>query len=231
MKNEYKSAIVTGSSKGIGLAICELLLKEGFKVVGWSRSGSELKHDNYFDISCDMSDRKRVEKAYAKSTELLGEAAAVLINNAGFGLAGKVEEMEVSDWENMFAVNVHGLFYSSRLAVPDMKKRGFGHIINISSIAGTTGIEQMSAYVGTKHAVRGISHSWYKELRQDGIKVSCVYPGSVNTNFFDEIAAVTANENMMRAEDIAESVWHCLNTHENYHVVDIEVRPLRPKGK
>ena len=75
----------------------------------------------------------------------------------------------------------------------------------------------------------GISHSMYMELRDFGIKVTCIYPGSVNTNFFDAIDPVTANENMMRPEDIASSIIHCLQTHPNYLPVDLEVRPLRPK--
>ena len=106
-----------------------------------------------------------------------------------------------------------------------------GHIVNIASIAGTTGISGMSAYCGSKFAVRGISQSMYKELRDFGIKVSCVLPGSVQTNFFDDIDGMEAHEHMMRAEDIAESIIHLLKTSGNYHPVELEVRPLRPKGK
>jgi len=71
----------------------------------------------------------------------------------------------------------------------------------------------------------------FKELRNFGIKVSVIYPGSVNTNFFDEIDAVNANDNMMMPEDIASTIMHVLTTPPNYHHIDIEVRPLRPKGK
>ena len=110
-----------------------------------------------------------------------------------------------------------------------MQKNDEGHIINIASIAGATGIPGMSAYCATKHAVRGLSHSLYKEVRNDGIKVTCIYPGSVNTNFFDAIDSVTTSTNMMRPQDIAETIVHALQTHPNYHQVDIEVRPLKPK--
>ena len=89
----------------------------------------------------------------------------------------------------------------------------------------------MSAYCATKHAVRGISHSLYKEVRDYGVKVTCIYPGSVQTNFFDNIDSVTVNDNMMRPEDIASTILHCLESHPNYHHVDIEVRPLMPKGR
>ena len=88
----------------------------------------------------------------------------------------------------------------------------------------------MSGYVGTKHAVTGIGHSIFKELRNHGIKVTTIYPGSTNTHFFDKIAFANANEHMMRPEDIAQTVLGALQTHPNYHVVDVEVRPLKPKG-
>ena len=131
----------------------------------------------------------------------------------------------------MFDVNVHGLFYCIKVATPDMIDLEEGHIINISSIAGTNGVETMSGYVGTKHAVTGIGHSIFKELRNYGIKVSTIYPGSTNTGFFDKIEFANANENMMRPEDIAMTILQTLETHPNYHVVDVEVRPLMSKGK
>ena len=89
----------------------------------------------------------------------------------------------------------------------------------------------MVGYAATKHAVTGISHSMYHELREFGIKVTCIYPGSVRTNFFDQIDSINAHENMMRPEDIAKTIVDCIDTHANYLPVDIEVRPLRPKGK
>ena len=112
-----------------------------------------------------------------------------------------------------------------------MKSMEEGHIVNISSIAGTNGIAGMAGYCGTKHAVRGISHSMFKELRNFGIKVSTIYPGSTNTNFFDEFSSVDSNNNMMRPEDIALTIIQVLETSANYLPVDIEVRPLQPKGK
>jgi len=161
----------------------------------------------------------------------LGDDIAILINNAGLGYEGFIDEMDMELWHKMFETNVDGTYYCSRLMIPKMKEMDLGHIINISSIAGTTGIPGMSAYVATKHAVKGLSHSMYKELRNFGIKVTCIYPGSVKTNFFDEIDSVEANDNMMMPEDIASTIIHCLNSSANYHHVDVEVRPLRPKGK
>jgi len=226
-----KVAIVTGSSKGIGLATTQLLLENGVKVAGWSRNETPVNHPNFLNISVDVRDVESVLKAYNATKSHLGNDVHFLINNAGLGFQANFEDLSIKQWDAMFQTNVNAIFYCTRLALPDMKRQQEGHIINISSIAGLTGIETMSAYCATKYAVRGLSHALYKEVRNEGIKVTCIYPGSVNTHFFDEIESVTANENMMRPQDIAETILHCLTSHPNYHHIDIEVRPLMPKGK
>ena len=230
MELKDKVAIVTGSSKGIGLAVARFLLEEGMKVAGWSRSATKLAHDNFLWVECDVSNHESVEKAFEKTTAQFGNELAVLVNNAGVGYTGKLEEMPLEQWHQMMNVNVNGIFYCTRLAIPLMKEREEGHIINLSSIAGTTGVENMSGYAATKFAVRGISHSLFKEVRPHGIKVTCIYPGSVNTHFFDEIEGVEANENMMRPQDVADMILHTIRTHKNFHIVDVEMRPLKPKG-
>ena len=231
MELSNKIAIVTGVSKGIGLATAKLLLENGVKVAGWSRSRPDLAHDNFVFIQVDVSDNESVIEGYTKTISSFGKNISILINNAGLGYEGLFEEMEDEQWHQMFKTNVDSIFYCSRLVIPEMKKMDEGHIINISSIAGTNGIAGMSGYCGTKHAVRGISQSLFKELRNFGIKVSVIYPGSVKTNFFDEIGSVTTNDNMMMPEDIASTILHALSSPPNYHHIDIEVRPLRPKGK
>lgn len=231
MNLEGKVAVVTGVSKGIGLATVKSLLEKGAIVAGWGRTAPELKHENFHFFECDVRYNESVQRAFDQTISHLGTHVQVLVNNAGLGVAGFLEDMSLDDWHTMFETNVNGIFYCTRLVLPGMKELEEGHIINISSIAGTTGIEQMSGYCGTKHAVRGISHSLYKEVRNYGVKVTCIYPGSVQTNFFDNIESVTVNENMMRPEDIASTILHALESHPNYHHVDIEVRPLMPKGK
>lgn len=226
-----KVAVVTGASRGIGLATVHALLEKGAKVAGWGRSAPDLQHENFSFFECDIRKAERVQQAYERTVEKLGAPVSILVNNAGLGFSAKLEEQSLEDWHTMFDTNVNGLFYCTRLVVPGMKEQEEGHIINISSIAGTTGVEDMSGYCATKHAVRGISHSLYKEVREYGVKVTCIYPGSVKTNFFDPIESVTVNDNMMRPEDIASTIIHALESHPNYHHVDIEVRPLMPKGK
>ena len=230
MDIQGKKAIVTGVSKGIGLATVKALTNEGVEVVGWGRSKPDFEHELFHFVETDISKFESVEASFEKTVGLVGKDIQILVNNAGLGHQGKFEELEVKQWIEMFDTNVHGIFYITRLLIPKMKEMGEGHIINISSIAGTTGIETMAGYSATKHAVNGISHSLYKEVRQFGIKVTNIMPGSVKTNFFDAIDSVTANDHMMRPEDIAETIVQVLSTSANYHPVDIELRPLKPKG-
>ncbi len=224
-----KIAIVTGVSRGIGFEVVRQLLDKGVKVVGWGRNQPDLDHPEFYFVPCDVSVEEAVREAYQKTKDLVGEDIRILVNNAGFGVAGPFEEMPSSDWKAMFDTNVHGIFYTSQKVIPNMKIKGEGHIINVCSLAGINGVVNFAGYCGTKHAVKGISHSLYLELRDFGIKVSTIYPGSVQTRFFDEIEGMEANENMMLPEDVATTIVQNLETPANYFVADVECRPLRPK--
>lgn len=219
-------AIVTGSGKGIGLATANALLDKGARVVGWSRSGTRLDHPNFHSMTVDMRNESSVMEAYHQTIARVG-TVSILINNAGLGYEGNLDDLTSDRWHEMFDVNVHGIFYATKLVLPEMKKQQCGHIINISSVAGTIGIPGMAAYCATKYAVRGFSNALYKEVRNFGVKVTCVYPGSVKTNFFDSIDSVQLSDNMMMPEDIAATLIHCLESPDNYLPVDIEVRPMR----
>lgn len=223
--------IITGVSKGIGLAAVKLLNQKGYRVAGWGRTAPDYVHPDFHYFRCDVSSNEDVAAAMKTTSAQLGDKVYGLINNAGFGHFGKLEELSLAHWHAMFDTNVHGLMYCSRAVVPLLKARQAGHIINISSIAGLNGIVQGSGYAATKFAVRGISHSLYAELRVDGIKVSCVYPGSVATNFFDEVEGVTVNANMLQPEDVATLLVQLLESSPNFLTVDVEIRPLQPKGR
>ena len=231
MDLEGKLIIITGVSKGIGLATAKLLLENGVKVIAWNRAHPEIEHPNFYFFETDVQSLESVNQAWRNTVATVGKDIFGLINNAGLGIPGNLDEMLVEDWHTMFRTNVDGIFYCTRLVLPEMKRQESGYIINISSTAGLNGIEGMSGYCATKHAVRGISQSLYKEVRNFGVKVTCIYPGSVQTNFFDDFENVQANENMMQPEDIASTILHVLQSPPNYHHVDIEVRPLMPGGK
>ncbi|GGK82225.1 SDR family oxidoreductase [Rufibacter glacialis] len=232
MELEGKVVVITGASSGIGLAAAKLLLEKGATVVSWSRTRPKISHQDFYFFECDVRHEHSVLTAYEQTVERLRQNISVLINNAGLGIQGALDTMSPKDWHKMMDTNVNGVFYCTRLVLPQMKKQLEGHIINISSIAGLNGVENMSGYCATKFAVRGISHSLFKEVRPFGIKVTCIYPGSTATQFFDGFEGTgTAPENMMQPEDIASTILHVLQSPPNYHHVDIEVRPLMPKGR
>lgn len=223
MNLKNKTAIVTGASRGIGRSITEALLNEGVQVVGWSRSEPEqLSHNNFHYIEADLTKQQSVDEAYDQTIRELGEDIHILINNAGTGYKGDMDEMPPEKWHYLFDLNVHGIFYVSRRVIPQMKTNEAGHIINISSGAGTNGIAGMSCYSATKHAVVGISRSLHQELRDYGVKVTCLSPGSVDTGFSD------SEKNKLMPDDLAQSAVHILQCPQNFHYTDVQVRPLQP---
>jgi NADP-dependent 3-hydroxy acid dehydrogenase YdfG len=224
-----KIAVVTGANKGIGLESVKQLLEKGAIVFGICRSGCAIEHDNYTCLKADVGNLDQVNAAMAMVLETNGKVD-VLINNAGLGYFGKCDELEVEKWQEMFSTNVNGIFYFTRLVLPGMKAQGFGHIVNIASTAGLEGYQQTSGYCATKFAVRGFSDALYKEVRDYGVKVTCVYPGSTKTDFFRHHGGIEPHDNMLMPEDLAAQIIYALESPPNFHHVNIEVRPLKPKG-
>lgn len=223
MNIQNKTAIVTGASRGIGLAIAKALVNEGVTVAGWSRTPPEdFSNEHFHHIKVDLTKEEFVEKAFHSTIETLGDSIPILINNAGMGYRGPMDEMPSDKWRQLFNLNVHGIFYITKRIIPLMKKENSGHIINIGSGAGTNGIAGMSAYCGTKYAVNGITESLHQELRDFGVKVSCLSPGSVDTGFSE------SKKNKLQPEDLAASVVHMLKCPQNFHYTDVQVRPLQP---
>ena len=146
------------------------------------------------------------------------------------GYFAYLEDHTIEQWHEMLETNVNGVFYMCKIATPIMKdRRGEGHIINIASTAGIEGYPQVSGYCATKFAVKGMSQSMYKEMRDFGIKVTCIYPGSVKTDFFRN-SAIETHDYMLMPQDVADMIIYSILTPDNFHQVNVEVRPLQPKG-
>ena len=192
-------------------------------------SGCNIQHPNYQCLIADVRNHESLQTAFETVTNNHPHID-ILINNAGLGYFGFCEELSIEQWHEMFDTNVTGLFYATRLALPSMKKQGLGHIINLSSIAGIEGYQQVSAYCATKFAVRGFSDALYKEVRDFGVKVTCVYPGSVKTDFFRHSENIKPHNNMLMPQDVASQIIYCLESPDNFHHVNLEIRPLKPRG-
>jgi short-subunit dehydrogenase len=151
----------------------------------------------------------------------------VLINNAGVGLRGKVDQIAVEDWDRAFAVNLRGVFLMTRAMVPHMREIGGGHIINISSVAGLVGNPGLSAYNATKFGLMGFSEALMLELRHDHIKVTTICPGSTDS-YFSGQQGQAGREDFLTIDDIAHAVTEVLATAPNSLISQVHIRPLIP---
>ena len=188
-----KVAIVTGATRGIGRAIAEALVREGINICISARKRSEidqtvvaladLKAGGVTGIVCDVCDHSQV-KALIERTVVEFGGLDILVNNAGIGIFSTVEETSPEDFRSVIETNLFGVYYCCYEAIPLMKQRGGGYIINMSSLAGANPHPGMAAYNASKFALNGFSEALMQEVRHDGIKVSYVMPGPrLNTEF------------------------------------------------
>lgn len=181
-------------------------------------------------IELDVSSHESVARFAASAIELAGPPS-ILINNAGTGLFRDMEAMEVADFDRQIDVNLKGPWYITHAAVPHMKRLGGGRIVNISSIAGTVSFARGSAYCAAKAGLRAMSEALMLELRQHGIGVTVIAPGSVETGFHrDALPSAHHNDQswMLTPESIADACLHVLATPDVALVSNYEIRPLKP---
>lgn len=235
MNLESKVAIVTGASSGIGAEFSKMLIQNGAEVYGLARSKDKLNKlqqdlgEQFHPVVMDITQSDDLEE-WVSNTFDSDHLPDVLINNAGVMYSANVDEMSLSEWHTMINVNLNGIFYLTRLIVPLMKEnQQTSHIINISSIAGLMGNPTISGYNASKFGVRGFSEALFKELRYDAIKVTCVFPGSIDTELFDKIDGIDNHPNMMKTTDLSSTVKFLLETDDNFLINEITMRPLNPK--
>ncbi|HEX8846831.1 MAG TPA: SDR family oxidoreductase [Pyrinomonadaceae bacterium] len=234
-----KAAIVTGSTKGIGRAIAEGLAREGVNVCISARNAdeveetvralSEVGEGRVTGAVCDVRDYEEVKALFEHTVAEFG-GVDVLVNNAGIGIFGRLDETSPEDFRAVLETNLFGVFYCCREAIPRMKERGGGYIINISSLAGVNAHPQMTAYNASKFGLNGLSEALMQEVRHDGIKVSYIMPGSVNTYFGDDEPDESQSWQLQPA-DIARVVLDLLHMDERSLPSRIEIRPSRPPKK
>lgn len=231
--------VVTGASSGLGTHFSRSLIDRGATVYGLARRADKLNAlrddlgDRFRPLSCDVRDEEQVHQAFDAIREE-ADRLDVLLNNAGLGQFGPVDNFSLEKWDVQMDTNLRGVFLCTREAVPTMRKQneasGFGgHIVNVASIAGLIGNPNLTAYNASKFGLRGFSQSLMKEVRDDGIRVTCIYPGSTETNFFD-VAGVEMTDNPLQPEDVAATVLHVLESPNNHLISELVMRPLRPRG-
>ena len=183
-----KTWFITGASKGLGLSLVKKLLSAGYSVAATSRTSKALSDavgattPDFLPLEMELADEASVAAAIQKTISTFGKID-VVVNNAGYGIGGSIEELSDAETRTNFDVNVFGTLNVIRQVLPSMRKQGSGHIINISSIAGITGNIGWSIYAAAKYAITGLTDVLAQDVKELGIHVTLVAPGAFKTSF------------------------------------------------
>jgi NAD(P)-dependent dehydrogenase (short-subunit alcohol dehydrogenase family) len=232
-----KRALVTGASKGIGLAIARALVENGANVVICARQRESLNKavaelrktakGNVSAYAADVSNSADVARLFEYSDKEL-DGLDILVNNAGIGIFRSAAELSIEEWDQVIGINLSGAFYCTREALSRFERARGGRIINISSLAGKNPFAGGSAYNASKFGLNALSEATMLDHRHDGVAVTYIMPGSVATHFSGE-AGKRGADWKIAPEDIAEIVLGVIRLPKRTLVSRIEVRPLRPQ--
>ena len=235
-------AIVTGGSRGIGFGIARALLQEGATVVitgtnqeALRSAATELHPEARQGASvegarADVRRYEEVERLVSGVAERHG-GLDILINNAGVGLFAPVADMSIEQWHSVIDTNLTGVFYCCHAAIPHLRARGGGWIINISSLAGKNAFVNGAAYCASKSALNQFSEALMQEVRYDGIRVSYIMPGSVSTDFGGRERGAAKGDWALRVEDVAQVVADLISHPSRSLPSRVEIRPAQPPRK
>ena len=194
MRLRDKVCIVTGGGSGIGRATCLLFAREGALLVVADKSSAdaeatarEADREALF-LETDVSDSQSVQALVDRTIEHFGRLD-VLINNAGYGIAGTVVETDEAAWDRLIAVNLTGVFYGCKHAIPVMQRQGGGVIVNTASTTAIVGIRDRAAYCASKGGVAALTKAMALDHAADGIRVNCIAPGTVDSPYYQAILA------------------------------------------
>lgn len=234
-----KTAVVTGSSKGIGRAIAQRLVEAGANVVVSARRAEEVREaaaaldaegeGRTIGVPCDVREYDDVRRLIDRAVQEFG-TVDILVNNAGVGGFAPVDETPVERWEQIIETNLNGVFYACREAIPHMRRQGSGWIINIASLAGKSAIAGGTAYNASKFGLVGFSEALMLDVRDAGIRVNYIMPGSVNTHFSGS-EPKEENDWMLQPEDVARVVMDVLAMPARALPSRVEIRPSQPPKK
>lgn len=236
-----KVAVITGGSRGIGLATARALLQQGASVAITGTNPATLKAgrdellsdaaaDRIVSELADVRDYGAVEAALGRIDSVLG-GIDILVNNAGVGVFKPVADMTVDEWHTVMDTNLTGVFYCCHAALPYLRKRGGGWIINISSLASRNAFVNGAAYCASKSALNAFSESLMQEVRYEGIRVAYVLPGSVNTSFGGGVLSNTKAQGALLPDDVAQVIGDLVAHPSRSLPSRVEIRPSQPPRK
>ena len=230
---EGRVALITGGSKGIGFAIAETLVSHGARVTITGRDSAALERaqsrlgPQALTASADARVEEEVERAVHATVDGHG-GLDVLVNNAGIGVFKNAADMSTAEWQSTIETNLTGVFYYCRAAIPHLRRRGGGWIVNISSLAGKNPFIGGAAYCASKAGLNAFSEALMQEVRYDNIRVTSVMPGSVATGFSGRGAHGKADWKI-QPEDIGQVVLDLLAMPPRSLPSSVELRPSKPQ--
>jgi len=237
-ESKVRVAIVTGGTRGIGRAVVGRLADEGYAVILSGRDAEaaektaaalRAKGHAAVGVGADVRREEDQGRLVARAREEFGRLDA-LVNNAGIGAFGRVDEISPGDFRDVLETNLFGAWYAIRHAVPLMKASGGGFIVNIASLASINAFAGGAAYNASKFGLLGLSDAAMLDLRHEGIRVAVVMPGSVATDWSHSHGNRDASW-MLQPEDVAEAVADLLRFPDRAIPSRIELRPMRPPRK
>ena len=227
--SQPRKIIVSGASRGIGLATAKALLDQGHQVIGISRSESPLAtEDDFFSLRLDLMDSAALESDL-KTTIKQHPDVSGLINNAGGGFFGSLEEFSTRQIQEAIQLNLLSAIMLTRSVISTLKKQSRSDIVFIGSEAALAGAKYGSLYSAAKFGMRGFSQSLRHECSNQNCHVCIINPGMVRTSFFDKLSFEPgiAPENAIRARDVAAAILSCINTSDNTIVEEITLNPAK----
>ena len=228
-------ALVTGGSRGIGLAIAKALAESGTAVAITGRDRAVLETarrtlgDETIALHADVQNEREAANAVDETADKFG-GLDVLVNNAGVGLFASVADMTPSQWRQVIDTNLTGAFYCSHAAIPHFRRRGGGWIVNVSSLAAKNAFVGGAAYCASKAGLNAFSEALMQEVRHDNIRVTCVMPGSVSTGFGGRGEGGEADWKLA-PEDVARTVVDLMAHPPRSLPSRVELRPSRPPSR
>jgi len=232
-------ALITGGTRGIGYAVAAALLRAGdhVAITGTTDDGvvkaehslASIGAGQVAGIVCDVRDPSATERAVRTVVARFG-GIDVLVNSAGVGVGVPIAEMPHDEWDRIIGTNLTGVFNCCKAAIPHLRARGRGWIVNISSLSSTSPFAGGAAYCASKAGVNAFSDALMQELRDDNIRVTCILPGSVATGFSGRETG-SGDDWKLQPDDVAAAIVDVLNHQARSLPSRVDIRPSRPKKR
>lgn len=234
-------AVVTGAGKGVGRAVTLAFLEKGIHVIGVTRSKEDLddimketetirtnQETTFHPVVGDVSEPSTVMEVL-EELKPYENRVDILINNAGVGIYKSFEDLTTEDYDTMMDSNMKSTFLFTKSIAPLMKERKYGHIVNVSSVAGKKGLPGESIYCASKFAQVGFAQALDYEMREHGVKVSSICPGGIRTNFAIGTGRSHEDpemEDFLEAEDVVKAILFVIDQSPKSRVIELFLRPM-----